>query len=90
VELDIQRGWCTHTLTAREFHVDSENYYVTPDGERYSWWQMRPLMIHVPYQSWVEIKKYIIAECRRNKRCGEKVSSWDRTIESIDKAILQK
>lgn len=83
-ELDMSRGWCTYTISGKEFFVDDENLF-----EGKTWWDMRPTMLQIPAQSWVEIKTFIIKTCKKHK-CSKEISSWERTVGTIDKQINLK
>ena len=72
-------------LTGREFEVDEENKF-----ENKTWWEMRPAMIQMPASSWAQIKAYIIKTCKKYDICQKEVSSWDRTLNIIDRSYEQK
>lgn len=45
-------------------------------------------MIYMPADSWKELKKFIIKVCKASNKCkNEHVSSWERTVKSIDQKI---
>ena len=82
-QLSMNRGYCINTLSSTEFEVNDTQKY----NEK-TWWEMRPYMIFMPKDSWVEIKKFIIKICKRSKNCSnEHVSNWERTIEKIDQRM---
>ena len=79
-QLDINRGWCTKTISDEEFIVEKA-------GEsplKKSWWEMKNHMIMLPPESWAQIKSFIIKKCRKNKECGE---TWEKRIEKVDKKL---
>lgn len=84
-EIHMSKGFCVHTISSKEFIVDDDHLF---DGK--TWWEMRPLMVHMPHSSWAQIKSYIIKQCKRTGQCDKAISSWERTIESVDKAVTQK
>lgn len=54
-----------------------------PDGKEYTWWELKPLMLQMPYTTWKEIKKFIIDVCKVNDMCTE-VTHWQRAVDDID------
>jgi hypothetical protein len=88
VELDIDRGHCVHTISSTEYDVDDEHPFTDPyTKEKYTWWALRPLMVHMPAASWAEIKAFIIKMCKRTKDCDRSISNWERSVQTIDSAI---
>lgn len=92
IELDIARGWCTNTISGKEFFIDELHKY-SPTGDKKdakSWWELRPYMIHVPASTWVEIKTFIIKICKQTNACSGTAASWDRTVERVDETLDSK
>lgn len=85
VETRIDQGYCTNTISDKEFFVDETNKL---NGK--TWFEMRPTMIQVPASSWVEIKAFVIKACKKMKSCEEQVSSWERKVETVDKKLEEK
>jgi len=85
VELSMSRGYCINTITAEEFEVNDTKLI---DGK--SWWIARPSMVMMPASSWAKLKTYIITQCKKTKLCDKEISSWDRTIKSVDTALEKK
>lgn len=85
VEVNLTRARCVKIISGETFAVD-ENHLL--NGK--DWWSQRPTMIQVPAQSWAEIKKFIIKICKKTNKCQEEISSWDRSVETIDQAIAEK
>jgi hypothetical protein len=79
-QLDINRGWCTKTISDEEFIVERA------EGSplKLSWWAMRNQMIMLPPESWAKIKAFVIKKCRKNKECGE---TWEKRLDNIDKKL---
>jgi hypothetical protein len=84
-ELTLKRAYCVNTVTSDEFYVDDEH---TLNGSTY--WEMRPTMVLLPYSSWVQLKRWIITECALTKACDERISSWNRTLDAVDKMTEEK
>lgn len=82
IELSMERGWCTNTISAKEFFVDEENPHDFGNGPE-TWWQVRPKMLLMPASTYVGFKKFIIKICKNNNNC-EEFSNWERTVEQID------
>lgn len=81
----MSKGYCVKTISGEQFEITDANKY---KGK--SWWELRPTLIHMPTESWVELKKFIIKVCKKSKRCDNKqVSSWQRTVKAIDTKIAQ-
>lgn len=85
VEITPMRGYCINTITAKEFIVDDDNKL---DGQ--TWWEARPVMLMFPPTSWAKLKAYIIEQCKRTKTCDKEITSWERTIQTVDKAVGSK
>lgn len=83
-ELTINRAYCVHTLSNDEFYFDDTHKL---NGQTY--WEARPTLLLMPWQSWVQLKAWIIAECKATGHCAE-ISSWDRTIQTIDQLTKGK
>jgi hypothetical protein len=93
IEDDINSGYCVRTISGEAFQIDDAHPYqpYTDRPERLSWLEMRPYMVLLPFQSWAEIKKFIIDACKLTKACsGPSVSNWERTVQSIDAETIQK
>jgi hypothetical protein len=73
------------TVSGTEFEVNDK---LKLDGKTY--WEMRPEMILMPYTSWVKLKAWIIKECKVTGACDSRISSWDRTLETIDEMTKHK
>jgi len=85
-ELSIKKAYCINTLSSKEFEISDTSKF---NGK--TWWEVRPLMIHLPVDSWVEIKKFIIKICKKSRKCKNKhITSWDRTVNTIDKRMTKK
>lgn len=92
IELEMTRGWCTKTVSGVEFYIDETHPY-SFTGEKAdlkTWWEMRPYMILIPWQTWAAIKKFIIDICKDSNQCSGTVQSWDRTVERVDTVLDQK
>ena len=85
VEITQERGYCVRTLSAVEFPVDDKHLL---DGR--TWWDSRPTMLMLPYSSWAKLKTYIITQCKRTGACDKEITSWERTIQSVDQAVETK
>lgn len=91
-EIDIARGWCTYTISNKEFFID-ETHPWSPTGDpkdAMTWWELRPTMVQVPYPTWVAIKTFIIKICKDSGKCSGAVSNWERTVGDMDSQLGQK
>jgi len=71
-----------HTVTALEGYWDEQHKMY---GKTY--WEAKPTLVLVPQQSWVELKAWIIEECRLSGQCDGHISNWRRSVESVDKLV---
>jgi hypothetical protein len=85
VEIAIDRGACIKTISGEKFDIDERNTF-----EGQTWWGARPTMLMIPSSSWAKLKTYIITQCKRTGQCTKEISSWDRTIQTIDKTLESK
>jgi hypothetical protein len=78
---------------AQGVHIVSGKTFTVNDTEKHNgktWWEMKPEMIQMTAQSWKKIKVYIITSCKKYGNCQDFISSWDRTLENIDKTVDNK
>lgn len=78
-EISEEKGWCSWTIKSGGFYVDEENPYAFDPNypeELYTWWEYKPMMISLPPYSLQEIKKYIIKQCRKTKKCKGDIGEW--------------
>lgn len=85
IELDIGQGSCVKIITGEEFQISDKSPF---NGK--TWWDMRPAMIQVPADSWVEIKKFIIDICKKTNQCQNEVTNWERSVLTIDSQLSKK
>ena len=81
-EINPGRGFCVKTISSEEFEVDDVKLF---NGK--TWFELRPFMVLMPIDSWVEIKSFIIKICKRSKKCSGTISNWERTVKIIDKNV---
>jgi hypothetical protein len=71
-------------MSNKEYMIDDEHPL---DGQ--TWWDLRPTMIYMPANSWVEMKSFIIKICRKTKQCdGRNITDWERTVNLIDEKVV--
>ena len=85
VELNVSKGYCTTIISGKGTFVDDKNLL---DGK--TWFDIRNEMILVPIETWKALKKYLIKNCRRYKKCNANIDSWNRSMETIDTTIEDK
>jgi len=84
VEINPTRGFCTNTISDKDFYIDeSHPVQLLGDDKPKTWWERRPFMVLVPVTSWKELKSYIIKQCKRTN-CDKYVQSWDRKINELE------
>lgn len=85
-ELTPWRAGCVRMISGEEFIIDDTHLF---QGK--TWWEMRNLVIAMPLSTWVELKKFIIKNCKKNQNtCQKYVSQWERSIIIIDDAYNDK
>ena len=84
-QLAPNKGWCTFTISDKEFVVDDAHPY-----EGKTWWDWKPYMVYVPPPTWASIKKFIIDVCKKYPdSCGAKGDSWLKRSEELDGYLNQ-
>lgn len=76
------------TISDEDFYVTDETPHDFGEGP-VTWWEASPYMIQVPYQSWVELKSYIIKQCKQHGGCAAHVGTWERKIQTIDEKTIR-
>lgn len=66
VEINPSKAFCTYTMSNRDFYWSDDFLY---DGKTY--WDSRPLLIHLPPQSWAKIKAFILKMCHQSGDCTQ-------------------
>lgn len=90
-ELDMDRGFCIKAVSGKSGYVDdTKKIWDQVNDVEYSWWEIRPAMVMIPYFDYVELKKWIIQECKQTNQCDERISTWDRSLNNIDNVIKDK
>ncbi len=89
VEIHQAKGFCTNTVSDKDYYIDEKNPVVLEEGKpARTWWEMRPYMVLVPVTSWKELKAYIIKQCKRTN-CDQYIKSWDRKINELEQGASQ-
>jgi hypothetical protein len=84
-EINMTRGGCVKTMSGERFEISE-----TKKFEGRTWWEIRPAMIMLPASSWTQLRSWIIKVCKKTGQCDEAVSSWDRTVETIDTELERR
>lgn len=85
IEITASRGYCIKTISSTEFEVNDVDLL---DGK--SWWAARPSMLMLPVSSWAKLKTYIITQCKKTGACDKEITSWERTIKTVDETLENK
>lgn len=90
VKLGPGRGYCTTAMSGKKQLVNDERKIKAPDGSEYTWFELEPRSIILPYWSWIEIKRFVIQNCKENPHpsCGE-IANWQRTVDDIDNWLFE-
>jgi hypothetical protein len=81
---------CITIVSGRNFPVDETHTMKDMEGVERTWWELRPAMILMPAATWVKLKTWIIAECKKYGKCDKSITSWDRSIKIVDDALVEK
>ncbi len=57
-ELDKDSGYCTKTISEEEGTIEGAN-----------WHNVKKTALVMPYESWKQIKTYILQQCEKHKDC---------------------
>lgn len=88
VEMSMDRGECMRVVSGQKIRIDEANK--NPDSQQ-TWWEMRPTNLVLPLESWVDLKKFIIKLCKKNKNmCEKEVSTWERSLQTVDDGLKEK
>jgi hypothetical protein len=49
-----------------------------------TWLDLKVESVYVPSESWAEIKKYIIKQCKKNNDCADNIGNWSNKIDSVN------
>lgn len=82
-ELTPDKAYYVSTMSDDEGYIDEQH---PVDG--FTWWQLRPVVLSITGEDWAKIKAFIIKMCKQQNQCGQ-VKSWDRSVDSIDKALAK-
>lgn len=86
VEMSMVRGECIKVISGQKITVDETHKMY---GK--TWWSSRPTNMILPLESWMVLKKFIIKLCKENDgMCDKQVSTWERSLETIDQAVEEK
>ena len=77
-EINMQKGFCVWTISDKEQIVSDKDKL-----DDKTWWEIRPSMVLLPHTSWVEIKTYIIKNCKQHKDCNKDITKWERKLNAI-------
>lgn len=83
VELNPTKGWCTNTISEKEFFLDEEKNLF--NGKK--WSEVNLTSVRVPAASWAQLKSYILKQCKKNQDCQSDLGKWQRKTDSVDKKI---
>jgi hypothetical protein len=81
-ELDPTHGWCTYTISEKEFRVDDGHLW---NGE--NWQQVRAKSLIVPAHSWAEIKSFILKACHQSRSCRRRIGEFERRAAEFDSML---
>lgn len=89
VELSPVKGFCTNTVSDKDFIIDETHPAVLEEGQKpQTWWEMRPFMVLVPVSSWKAFKEFIIKQCKRTN-CDQYIQAWERKTYELEQGASQ-
>ena len=77
--LDMSSGFCVWTISKKELIVTDKELL---NGK--TWLDLVIQSVYIPADSWVEIKSYIIKNCKKNHDCNKEIDSWKSKLDKID------
>jgi hypothetical protein len=90
-ELSMTRGFCTYTVSDKDFYIDETHPFSFYDNEPpQTWWDLRPTFVLVPAPSWAKIKAFTIKVCKKYGQCDKTITSWDRKLSKMDEELKKK
>lgn len=99
LEREMTKGYCCSALSGRCQDVDDTHPLLDDKGapiinpetkKGWTWWELRPFLVSIPFFDYAELKKYLIINCKNNSSCDDRIPSWDRTIGNMDEAIKER
>lgn len=85
VEVNMSKGYCTTIISGKDQIVDEVNLLY---GK--TWFEARVEMVLVPIETWAALKTYLITECKRTKRCGDKIQTWEKSLQNVELNFQKK
>lgn len=82
-EVTPSRGFCTNIISDVDFLIDDEHPHDFGDGKPVTWWDLKPMVIYMPPQSWVALKAWIIKTCKQSGQCG-KIGEWQTKLDALE------
>lgn len=67
------KGFCTYTISDKEFYVTGNE-----------WEQMKIKSLVLPSESWQEIKKYLLEQCKKSSKCMDKIETIQKKSEALN------
>ncbi len=74
----VNSGFCTNTVSNKDIIVDDTHLL---NGK--TWLDLKIESVYVPAESWAEIKKYIIKQCKKHRDCSGNIDTWSSKIDSV-------
>ena len=71
-------GFCTWTISNKDQVIDDIHML---NGK--TWLDLKIESVMVPSDSWAEIKKYIIKQCKRDNNCSNDIGTWQGKLDEI-------
>ena len=84
--VDGELGWCTFTITDKEFYVDNvDHFFKDTNGKLVTWKQLRATSLIVPATSQAKISAYIITNCKKHNDCAKDIGKWSSKLNKVQK-----
>ena len=71
--LDSGRGFCTYTISEKDYVVEGE-----------AWRKQVATSVLVPSESYAKVKAYILKMCKKTGQCKD-LASWERKLDKVEK-----
>ena len=72
-------GFCTKTISNESLIVDDDHKVFDK-----TWLDLELESVYLPRESWTDLKKYIIKNCKKSHECAQDIDSWNRKLKTLD------
>lgn len=85
VKVSPGKGYCRTIISGKRQLVTDTELISAPDGKKYTWFDLEPRSVILPFWAWKEMKTFIIQSCKENEMGGcSEIKDWQRSVDDID------